>query len=171
MPPLAVPRWIMAPQGDSAEGEGESKCVACSCSTSRTTGARRYANSKINQYTLSVSLTYWSSAVVAYPLWRVLCVQRCSSAYHCCNVWLFALLSTSCQLCRVWPFSSDLSLIMNAFLPAELLLTGCFLVFAPFSANSRDCCVWKSQAIGSFWDTQSALSGTNVHQSHLDHIS
>ena len=38
-----------------------------------------------------------------------LCVHRCSSAYHCCNVWLFALLSPSCQLRSVWPFSSDLS--------------------------------------------------------------
>ena len=38
---------------------------------------------------------YLSSAAVAYPLNRfdALCVQRCSSAYHCCNVWLFALLS------------------------------------------------------------------------------
>ena len=55
------------------------------------------------------------------------------------------------------------SLINNAFLPAELLLTGCFLFFTPFSANSRDCCAWKSQEISSFWDTQTTLSGTNNH--------
>ena len=32
--------------------------------------------------------TYWSSAAVPYPLKRfdALCVQRCSSAYHCCNI-------------------------------------------------------------------------------------
>ena len=30
------------------------------------------------------------------------------------------------------------SLVNKAFLPAELLLTGCFLFFTPFSANSRD---------------------------------
>ena len=37
-----------------------------------------------------------------------LCAQICSSAYHCCNLWLFALLSPSCQLWLVLPFSSDL---------------------------------------------------------------
>ena len=54
------------------------------------------------------------------------------------------------------------SLISIVFLPAELLLTWCFLFFAPFSANSRDCCVWKSEEISSFWDTQT-LSSTNNH--------
>ena len=100
-----------------------------------------------------------SSAAVSYQLNRfdVLCVQRCSSVYPCCNVCLFALLSLSCQ-----PFSSDLSL-NKAFLPLELLLTGCFLFFSPFSANSRDCCVWKSQEIRSFWNIQTALSDTDNH--------
>ena len=32
------------------------------------------------------------------------------------------------------------SLINKLFLPAELLLTGCFWFFAPFSAKSRDHC-------------------------------
>ena len=39
----------------------------------------------------------------------MLCVQRCFSAHHCCNVCLFALLSLSFQLWPVWPLSSDLS--------------------------------------------------------------
>ena len=30
------------------------------------------------------------------------------------------------------------------FPSTEPLLTGCFLFFAPFSANSRNCCAWKS---------------------------
>ena len=46
-----------------------------------------------------------------------MCVQRCSSAYHCCNVWLFALLSPSCQLWPVCPFSSDLSHWARRFCP------------------------------------------------------
>ena len=34
-----------------------------------------------------------------------------------------------------------ISLFNNAFLPAELLVTGCFFVFVtPLSANPRDCC-------------------------------
>ena len=55
------------------------------------------------------------------------------------------------------------SLINNVFLPTELLLTGWFLIFTPFSANSRDCCEWKSQESRSFWDTQTTLSGNNNH--------
>ena len=69
--------------------------------------------------------TYWSSAAVACPLKRfhMLRVQKRSSAYHYCNVWLLPYLLPSCQLWPVWPFSSD------AFLSAELLLAGCFFVF------------------------------------------
>ena len=41
----------------------------------------------------------YSTAAVAYPFRGLtLSVQRCSSAHHCCNVWLFALLSPSCEL-------------------------------------------------------------------------
>ena len=68
-----------------------------------------------------------SAAVAQLPEGWACYAQRCSSAYHCCNVWLFALLS---------PLSFDqsnpsplTSLINNMFLPTELLLTGffCFL--------------------------------------------
>ena len=45
-------------------------------------------------------------------MFDTLCVQRCSSAYHCCDTWLFVLLSPSYQLRPVWPFSS---LTNNAF--------------------------------------------------------
>ena len=33
----------------------------------------------------------WSSATAAHPLQvsKMCCVQRCLSAYHCCNTWLF----------------------------------------------------------------------------------
>ena len=97
-------------------------------------------------------------------------IQRCSSAYHCCNVWLFALLSPSCELQPVWTFSDLLILSSlffhlifslfsqfgctylnnNVFLPAELLLNGCYLFFTPFWVNSMDCCAWKLHEISSF---------------------
>ena len=124
---------------------------------------------------LGIYSTYWSSAVVAYPLRGLLCC-----------VFRDALLHTTVVMCGYLnychlPVSFDqsgpsplTSLINKHFCPPELLLTGCFLFFASFSANSRDCCVWKSQEISSFWDTQTTLSGTNNHshdQSHLDHIS
>ena len=48
-----------------------------------------------------------SSAAVAYPRRGLMCLQRCSSAYNCCNAWSFALPSPSCQLRPVRPF--DLS--------------------------------------------------------------
>ena len=66
-----------------------------------------------NEHFIRCSLEFFTyySAAVAYRLLRfdVLSVQRCSSAYHCCNLWLFELLSPSCPLWPVWPFSSDLS--------------------------------------------------------------
>ena len=68
-----------------------------------------------------------------------------------CCVFSDALLHTTVVMCGYLhycrlPVSFDqsgpsplTSLINNAFLPTELLLTGCFFVFfAPFSANSRD---------------------------------
>ena len=35
----------------------------------------------------------------------MLCVQRCSSAYHFCNVWLLCYCHLPCQLWPDWPFS------------------------------------------------------------------
>ena len=92
-----------------------------------------------------------SSAAVAYPL----------KGLNCC-VFRDALLHTTVVMhgylcyCHL-PASFDqsypspvTSLINNAFLPTELLLTGCFFSPAQFSANSRDICVGKSQQINSF---------------------
>ena len=60
------------------------------------------------------------SAAVAYPLKRfeALCVQRCSTAYHCGHMCF-------CHL----PISFDPSPL--TFLPAELLLTGCLCFSHP----------------------------------------
>ena len=52
------------------------------------------------------------------------------------------------------------SLIKNAVLPAERLLTGCVSFFPPLSANSRDS--WKSQISG-FQNTHTTQSGTHKH--------
>ena len=54
-----------------------------------------------------------------------LCVQRCSSAYHYCNAWLFALLSPSFSFDQSG-YSPLTSLINIMYLPTELLLTGFF---------------------------------------------
>ena len=95
-----------------------------------------------------------SSAAVAHPLHRGL--------MHC--VFRDALLHTTVVMCgylrychlpvrfnQSGPFRL-ISLINEAFLATELLLTGCFLFFVPFSANPRDSCSWKSQEISSFWE-------------------
>ena len=53
------------------------------------------------------------------PTWRfdVLCVQRCSSEYHCCNVWLYY-----CNRPVSFDQSGNSPLTSNkTFLPAELL--------------------------------------------------
>ena len=83
-----------------------------------------------------------SPAAVAYPLSGLMrCVFRDAFLHttvvkrgylHCCHLPIRFDLSGPSPL---------ISLISNTVLAAELLLTGCFLFFAPFSANSRDCVV------------------------------
>ena len=90
----------------------------------------------------------------------MLCVQRCSSAYHFCNVWLFALMSPSCQLrpslvLLLWPLS-----LTRPFCPQDCCSFDVFLFFAP---NSRDGCAWKSQEVSSKRNTQTSPSGTSNH--------
>ena len=67
--------------------------------------------------------------------------------------------------CIHWPLS----------LTTELLHTGCFLFFAPFSANSRDCFAWKSQETSNLWDSQITLAVWQQQSFHshrlLDYIS
>ncbi len=58
------------------------------------------------------------------------------------------------------PLTSDIN---KAFLSTQLPLTGNFLFYGPFSVNPRDGCVWKSQQISRFWNTQISPSGTNNH--------
>ena len=82
-----------------------------------------------------------------------------------CFVFRDALLHTTVVMhgyLRYWSFFSDLSHSTH-FCPQNCCSNWMFFFPAPFSANSRDCCVWKSQEISSFWDTQTTLSGTNNH--------
>ncbi len=53
------------------------------------------------------------------------------------------------------PLTSDIN---KACSSTQLPLTGYFLFFGPFSVNTRDGCVWKSQQISSFWNTRTSPS-------------
>ena len=72
--------------------------------------------------------------------------QRCSSAHHCCNAWLFVLLSPSCQLRPASPFSPDLS-------------------HQRCVSAHRTAARWMffKTENPSFWDTQTTPSGTYNH--------
>ncbi len=56
------------------------------------------------------------------------------------------------------PLISDINKAFSTKLP----LTGYFLFFGPFSVNPRDGCVWKSQKISSFWNTQTGPSAPTI---------
>lgn len=78
-----------------------------------------------------------------------------------------ALLHTWCAMSRIWvtvaflSAQTSLAVLHNAFSNRELQCFGNFLFFWPFSANPRDCPLWKSQWISSFWNTQTSPSGTS----------
>lgn len=61
--------------------------------------------------------------------------------------------------------------IKKTFSPRELRLTGCFLCFTSLSVNPKDGCVWKSQQISSFCNTQTSHQHPCHIQSQLNHIS
>ncbi len=105
----------------------------------------------------------WSSAAVAHLLQGLTCcvfrdgilqILVVTSGYlsYCC-------LSIISNQSVHSPLTSDI----KAFSSTQLELTGYFLFFRPFSVNRRDGCVWKSQKISSFWNTQTSASGTNNH--------
>ncbi len=88
----------------------------------------------------------WSSAAGAHLLQgskccvfrdgilQILVVTRGYLSYCC--------LSIISNQCAHSPLTSDIN---KAFSSTQLLLTGYFLFFRPFSVNPRDGCVWKSQ--------------------------
>ena len=111
-----------------------------------------------------------SSAAVAYPLRGLThCVPRCSSAYHCCNAWLFALLSHSCQLQPVWPFSSALSLPMR-FCPQNCCSEDVFC-FSYHSLQTIENVLHENPRISAVSEILNPSCLTPHCQRHFDHIS
>ena len=129
---------------------------------------------------IMATVNEWPKKCLIYTRWALYALIKSSAAVayqHLTNcVFRDALLHTNVIMCGYLhychlPVSFDqsgpsplISLTNKTFLPTELLLTGCllfFLFFSPFSANSRDCCVWNR----SFWNIQTTLSGTNIHHS------
>lgn len=76
----------------------------------------------------------------------------------------FEIFFCSAQLYRVWPFSSDLTTRR----PVCKIYKN-FLVYASFWLNSRDLCVWKSQAMSSFRHTQASSTCTNNENTYCPH--
>ena len=122
-------------------------------------------------FNLFFRLLLFASAAVAYPLRRLMCCVFRDALLHTtlviCGYLCYCHLPVSFDQSAPSPLTS---LNNKVLLPTELLLTGCFLFFAPFSANTRDCCAWKSQEISSFWDTQTTLSGTKNYSSPFWHL-
>lgn len=90
---------------------------------------------------------------------RYLLLCRCTahqSSLHVCLTFLYTV-----QLCN--QITSNFFQICER----ELLLTGYFLFFGPFSVNPRDGCVGKSQRISSFWITHQQPA-TFIPRSHSD---
>ncbi len=99
---------------------------------------------------------------ICFRVWRVVrsemvfCIPwLITSGYlsHCC-------LSIISNQSAHSALTSDIN---KTFSYTQLPLTGYFLFFGPFSVNPRDGCVWKSQYISSYWNTQTSPSGTNNH--------
>ena len=93
----------------------------------------------------------WSSAAVAHLPQGLTCWAIRDALLHT-SVVMSGYLSYCCL--SISPNQSDhsplTSGINKAFSPTELLLTGYFLFFRPFSVNPRDGCAGKSQEIDSF---------------------
>ena len=81
------------------------------------------------------------SAAVAYPHRYLLCCVFRDAFPHTtvvmCGYLRYCHLPVSSEQSGPYPLTS---LINKVFLPAEQLLTRCFLFFAPFPVNSKNCC-------------------------------
>lgn len=83
----------------------------------------------------------WSSPGLSHILYGLMCYSVCLGY----NDWLCELLSPSYQVEAVRPFLSDLWDQQGIFIHRNAL-TGCFLLFRPFSINTRDQPVWHQQS-------------------------
>ena len=113
-----------------------------------------------SRYLFTLFFRLKSSAAVAYPLKRfdTLCVQRCSSAYHCCNVWLFAFLSASTSLALLlWPLS-----LTAHFCPQNCCSLDAFW-FSHHSLQTLETIVHENPKRFAVSEILTTLSGTNNH--------
>lgn len=83
----------------------------------------------------------WSSPGLSHILYGLMCYSVCLGY----NDWLCELLSPSYQVEAVRPFLSDLWDQQGIFIQRNAL-TGCFLLFRPFSINTRDQPIWHQQS-------------------------
>ncbi len=106
----------------------------------------------------------WSSTAVAHLLQGSTCCVFRDGILHILIVTSGYLSYCCLSIFSIQSVHSPLSSYINkAFSSTQLLLTGYFLFFGPFSVNPRDGCVWKSQKISSLWNTQTGPSDTNNH--------
>ncbi len=88
----------------------------------------------------------WSSAAVAHLLQGSTCCVFRDGILHTLVVTSdylsYCCLSIISNQSAHSPLTSDIN---KAFSSTQLLLTGYFLYFGPFSVNPRDGCAWKSQ--------------------------
>lgn len=94
--------------------------------------AQKISVSKFPNFGEPVQIILWSSAALRF---NMMCIQRCSSASGCLS---YYCLPTSSKQSSSFP------------LTFELLLTACYLVLGPFSVNTKDGFILKSQLISSF---------------------
>ncbi len=88
----------------------------------------------------------WSSAAVVHLLQGSMCCAFRDGLLHTLVVTSgylsYCCLSIISNQSAHSPLTSDIN---KAFSSTQLLLTGYFLFFRPFSVNPRDGCAWKSQ--------------------------
>ncbi len=90
----------------------------------------------------------WSSAAVVHLLQGSMCCAFRDGILHTLvvtSVYLsYCCLSIISNQSAHSPLTSDIN---KAFSSTQLLFTGYFLFFRPFSVNPRDGCAWKSQPV------------------------
>lgn len=98
----------------------------------------------------------WSSAAVVHQL-------QGFNMFWMLWLWRVVIFSCYCLPFRLKQSGHSLqaSGINKSFLLRELLLTGYFLFFGPFSINPRDGPVGKSLEISSYWNNKAEISGVS----------
>lgn len=112
-------------------------------------------------------------------IWSFNAVVHPPQGLMCCACWdaflfampvkkiIFELHYPSWQFKPICQFSSDLS-STRRFHPQNCCSLCVLLFFAPLCVNSSKCCVWKSQDISNFWNTQPTPSGSINHGTVTD---